>query len=201
MSAISLIITDAGRAEVINADNTGTGPVVLSQIAFGSGTNASDPSQTELQNEFKRLNSISGLAVSADTIHVTVQDLTTDAYSFSEFGVFTDSGTLFAVYSAPSDIMQKSADGTLNMAVDIVLGTLDAKNLTFGDTSFSNPPASETVSGVMKIATQQDASDLSNDTKAMTPLKTKQAIDAANPLSATHKIVTVDTVVAAIKMI
>lgn len=61
--------------------------------------------------------------------------------------------------------------------------------------------ATEAAKGIAALASQAEAEAFTDDTKQMTPLKTKQAIDAANPLSATHKIVTVDTVVAAIKMI
>lgn len=175
--SISLIITDAGRAEVINADNTGTGPVTLTEVALGTGIAASSPTQTALQAEFKRLTTISGLVVADDTIHVTVRDETNDTYSFSEFGIFTDSGTLFAVYSAPADIMQKAAASSLNMALDVVLGTLDANTVTFGDTNFANPPASETVSGVARIATQAEALAGTDDQKFITPIKLKAAID------------------------
>lgn len=177
--SISLIITDAGRAEVINADNTGTGPVTLTEVALGTGIAASSPTQTALQAEFKRLNTISGLVVADDTIHVTVRDETNAEYSFSEFGIFTDSGTLFAVYSAPADIMQKAAASSLNMALDVVLGTLDANTVTFGDTNFTNPPASETVSGVSKAATQTETNTGMDDTKFVTPKKLKAWVKQA----------------------
>ncbi|WP_040728211.1 phage tail protein [Thiomicrorhabdus sp. Kp2] len=177
--SISLIITDAGRAEVINADNTGTGPVTLTEVALGTGIAASNPTQTALQAEFKRLTTISGLAVADDTIHVTVRDETNAEYSFSEFGIFTDSGTLFAVYSAPADIMQKAAASSLNMALDVVLGTLDANTVTFGDTNFANPPASETVSGVSKVATQTETNTGTDDTKFVTPKKLKAWVKQA----------------------
>jgi hypothetical protein len=37
MAALPLIITTAGRNAIVNANNTGTGPVLISQIALMNG--------------------------------------------------------------------------------------------------------------------------------------------------------------------
>lgn len=170
--ALQITITDAGRAEVINAANNGTAPVLISAIGIGTGKYIPDPAQTTLQTETKQLLTIAGQAVSSDTIHVTIKDETTDVYDVSEIGLYTDSGTLFAVYSDDTNsFMQKTAQSALMLSVDIILGTLDATNLTFGDTSFSNPPASETVSGVAKIASQLETDAGTDDTRIVTPKK------------------------------
>ncbi|MFN3881493.1 MAG: phage tail protein [Nitrincola lacisaponensis] len=156
--ALQITITDAGRAEVINADNTGTGPVTITEVGLGTGQYNPDPEQLTLTAETKRLNTIAGQVVSADIIHVTIKDETGDAYTVNEFGLYTDSGTLFAVYSDPDNpIAQKAAASALLLAVDIILGTLNANSLTFGDTSFAMPPASETVMGVVQKATTAEA--------------------------------------------
>lgn len=200
MEAISVIITDAGRAEHINAQQTGTNNFTLTEFAFGTGKNPSSPTQTALQNEFKRLNTMSGQPVDPHTINVTVQDTSNDEYTFSEFGLYTNNGTLYAVYSAPSDIMGKFAASALNMGVNIYLGTLYAATVNFGDLILSNPPAREEVLGVVQLSTQAMAIAGEDDLTAMTPLKTKQAMEAANPLGSTHKLTLVDSVVAAIQM-
>lgn len=172
--ALTITITDAGRAEVINAANTGTAPVEITEIGLGTGNYSPSPTQTALQTEIKRLNTISGEVVADDTIHVTVKDESSDDYDVSEFGLFTASGTLFAVYSVTSgNIIEKSAPSTLLMAVDIILSTLDATNLTFGSTEFTNPPASETVQGVTLYATEADHQAASVDNKAATPAGVK----------------------------
>lgn len=158
--ALQITITDAGRAEVINATNTGTAPVEITQIGLGTGQYAPSPTQTALQAETKRLTTIAGTIVDPDTIHVTIRDETADAYNVSEFGLYTASGTLFAVYSdITGPFIQKSAQSTLLLAVDVILGTLDATSLTFGDTSFANPPAAPTVLGVVKTMDGQQDTD------------------------------------------
>lgn len=170
--ALQLVITDAGRAEIINAQNSGTDPVLISEIGFGTGQYTAAATQTALVSETKRLSTISGEVVADDTIHVSVQDETGDAYDVGEIGLFTDSGTLFAVYSQPSGsgwIIQKNAASTLLLASDIVLDTLDAASVTFGDTSFSNPPATETVKGVVELATPQETADGLDSTRVPPP--------------------------------
>lgn len=199
MEALSMIITDAGRAEHLNAQQNGTEAITLTHFAFGKGTETSSPQQTELQSEFKRIEAMSGQPVDEHTINITVQDVSGDEYTFSEFGIFTDKGTLYAVYSAESDIMGKYAASALNMGINIYLGTLDAASVSFGDLILSNPPAREDVQGVVQLATQAQAEEGIDDFTAMTPFKTKQAMEAANPMGSTHQLVVVDDLIAAIK--
>lgn len=176
MSAIQITITDAGRAEIINAANTGTGPVEITEVGLGTGKYTPNPTQTGLVSEIKRLSTIAGQVVSDDTIHVTVKDESADEYDVSEFGLYTDSGTLFAVYSqASGNFMQKAAQSSLLLSVDVILGTLDATNLTFGDTNFSNPPASETVAGVVELADNTEALAGTDLLRAMTPKRVHEA--------------------------
>lgn len=49
-----ILITDAGLAEIVNAENSGTAPVVLSHIAFGTGQYTATADLTALKAEFKR---------------------------------------------------------------------------------------------------------------------------------------------------
>ena len=187
--ALEIIITDAGRAEIINANNTGTAPVEIAEIGVGTGKYTPSAAQTALTGEIKRLSTIAGEVVADDTIHVTIKDETSDAYAVSELGLYTQSGTLFAVYSDPlQDFIEKASGSSLLLSVDIVLGTIDASSLTFGDTSFSNPPASETVAGVLQLADLVEAAAGENDTKAMTPLKSKQLLQSFNLLTADQRL-------------
>ena len=50
----SIIVTDAGIEEVINAERNGTAPVVLTQVGFGTGQYTPTHDQTALHEEFKR---------------------------------------------------------------------------------------------------------------------------------------------------
>ncbi|MFU3873523.1 phage tail protein [Pseudomonas aeruginosa] len=169
---LQITITDAGRAEIINAENTGTGPVVITEIAFGTGQYAPSKTQPALQVEVKRLGSIAGQAVAADTIHVMAKDEGPDAYNVGEFGLFSSAGTLIAVYSQPAAsgwIIQKSGSSTLLLATDIILESLDATSLTFGDILFINPPATTEVQGVVELATDVETQDGLDGVRAVTP--------------------------------
>ena len=148
MALLEITITDAGRAEIVNADNTGTGPVEITEIGLGTGQYTPDPTQTALVSEVKRISTISGLVLSPALIHVIGRDDTTDAYSVSEFGLYTESGTLFAVYSQGTPYAEKVSGSSFLIAVDIAITTLDATSITFGDTTFVNPPATLTQQGI-----------------------------------------------------
>ncbi|MBD3611116.1 MAG: hypothetical protein HUJ13_01605 [Hydrogenovibrio crunogenus] len=172
--ALQITVTDAGRAEM------SAGGIQITEVGLGSGKYAADPAQTALQNETKRLSSISGLVISNDTIHITIKDDTADIYAVSELGLYTASGTLFAVYSdQANDFIEKLSGSTLMLAVDIKLSNIDVSNISFGSTDFANPPASETVSGVAKAATQSDTDTGTDDTKFITPKKLKAWVKQA----------------------
>ena len=156
MALLQVTITDAGRAEIINAEATGTAPVEITEIGIGTGQYNPNATQTALQNEIKRLTAISGVVVSDDVIHVIGRDDSADIYAVSEFGLYTESGTLFAVYSQTSGpFANKAAQSAFLLAVDILLTTLDATSITFGDTNFVNPPASSTTPGSVIIQENQ----------------------------------------------
>lgn len=152
--ALLITITNAGRAEIINAQNTGTEKVTITAVAFGTEQYTPSKTQTALQNEVKRVTTIAGQAVAADTIHVVAMDESSAAYNVGEFGLISDKGTLIAVYSqlpAAGWIIQKAAPSTLLLATDIILESLDASVIEFGDISFINPPATVDTPGVVQL--------------------------------------------------
>lgn len=175
--ALKITITNAGRAELINADNTGTGPVEITHVAFTA--TAFTPSKTlnALPNEIKRLSSIAGEVVADDTISVTAKDEGADAYTVRGFGLISEYGTLFAVYSQAAPIIEKSGPTTLMLTTDIILADLPTASLTFGDISFSNPPASTTTPGVTRLS---NATDSTAQNLAATPRAVKAVNDNAN---------------------
>ncbi len=168
--ASKIIITDAGRTELINAQQTGTNAVTLSEVALGTGQYTASSSQTGLQAEFKRLASIAGGAIDNDLIHFTVLDDSTDAYSVFELGVMTDNGVLFAVYSQTTPILQKAGSSQAMLAIDIKLEDLDTTNVVIGDTNFTMPPATETQQGIVELASIDEAIDGADNARAVTPL-------------------------------
>lgn len=167
--ALKITITDAGRAEITNAENTGTAPVTITHIALGDAGYIADPAQVALHSEVKRVSSIAGEVVAADTISVTAKDEGSDTYTVREFGLITEHGTLFAVYAQTDPIIEKASPSTLLLTIDIVLADLDASSLTFGDISFSNPPASESVAGVVRFADQDEVNSGSIANKVISP--------------------------------
>ncbi|WIX04455.1 phage tail protein [Pseudomonas sp. AR5] len=181
--ALPITITDAGRAEIINAQNTGTGPVTITEIGFGTGQYTPTKTRTALQAQVKRVSSIAGQAVAEDTIHVMAMDESSAAYNVGEFGLFSDKGTLIAVYSQPAAsgwIIQKAGPSTLLLATDIILESLDATSITFGDISFINPPATTTVQGVVELATPEETQAGTDASRAVTPAGLKSLTASAS---------------------
>ncbi|CNK29128.1 Uncharacterised protein [Yersinia aldovae] len=169
MSDMVITITDAGRRAIINASNTGSAPVLISAIGVGTQRYVPNPEQTALKSELKRIMTFGGSIVAPGTIHISVKDDSTDVYQLYEFGLYTDKGTLFAVYSQASPIVDKTASSIMLLSVDIVLQTPDAANIKFGDIEFINPPATEQIAGVAKLATFAEAKAGLEPQKILTP--------------------------------
>lgn len=169
MAALNIIITDAGLAEVVNAEQTGTAPVLLTEVGLGTGQYTPDAAQTALSKEFKRLTTVAGGAIGDNAIHLTAQDESTDAYTVYEFGIYTASGTLFAVYSQPTPILQKAAAAVALLAADIVLTNIDPDSVTVGDTNFQLNGATTTKQGIVELATGEEVIAGSDAFRAVTP--------------------------------
>ncbi|OLU22481.1 hypothetical protein BVH03_24970 [Pseudomonas sp. PA15(2017)] len=176
--ALPITITDAGRAEIIAAENTGTAKVTIAAVALGTGRYSPSKSQTALQAEIKRLSSIAGTAVADDTIHVMALDESSATYDVGEFGLISDKGTLIAVYSqlpAEGWIIQKAPASTLLLATDIILESLGTAAIQFGDVAFINPPATTTVAGVVML---EDSLTSTSHAKALTARQGKALAEA-----------------------
>lgn len=163
--ALTLTVTDAGRAALRNAQGDGTNAVRIATVgvtatAFASGG--------PLPAEIKRLATIAGGATSPDTIHVTISDTGTDVYSVRGYGFYLADGTLFASYGQADVIVEKSAQATMMLAVDVKFAAIDATQITFGDSSFSNPAATTDVLGVVRLASDAEAIAGADAQKALT---------------------------------
>lgn len=164
-----ITITPAGFAAIVNAENTGTAPVKVTQVGltaqhFDVGTvGASVPA------EFKRLTTFGGKAVADDTLHLNVRDDGIDTYTLRGFGLYLQDGTLFAVYSQSTPIMEKAAAATLLLATDIRFAKINATSIEVGDIDFINPPATTTQMGVVRLASEQEADAGSDTATAITP--------------------------------
>lgn len=169
--ALTLVITNAGRAALVNAAHTGTGPTVISQVGVTATAVTPVATATTLPGEIKRLSAVSGDVVAADTIHLIARDETIDVYTVRSFALYLADGTLFAIYGQSSSIADKASQAVLLLALDVRLADIAASSLTFGNTNFLNPPATETVKGVAEIATQAETDGGTDDLRIVTPKK------------------------------
>lgn len=167
----NIIVTDAGIQEVINAEKNGTDPVILSQVGLGTGQYTPTHDQTSLQNEFKRIpaNALAGGNVGDNIIYINARDTSSDAYTLFEFGVYTESGTLFAVCSQNVPILQKAAGAQSYLDIEFLLTNVNPESVAIGDTNFFNPPATTEIQGVVELATNAETQSGSDSDKAVTP--------------------------------
>lgn len=177
-------ITDAGRAALVNGDHTGTNARKIVQVGFANAPFVFDPSMQVMPNELKRVNTVAGENVAADTIHATIRDDSADQFKLYGFGLYLDNSVLLGTYCEQTPIMEKSPVAMLMLAVDMVFKTLDVTKLTFGDANFTNPPATTERQGVVELATNQETQDGTDAQRAMTPagLNSRTATEARTGL-------------------
>jgi hypothetical protein len=173
---ITIIVTAAGRAALVNAENTGTDPVTIAEIGFSPTAVAPTPAATTLPGEIKRIAGIGGLVVANDTIHVVATDVSADAYSLRSIALYLADGTLFAIYGQPDPILVKTATSFGALAIDVVFADIDATSLTFGDADFLMPPASTERQGVVELATVAEAQAGIDALRALAPASAKAAV-------------------------
>ena len=166
---MKMVITKAGRAALVNASQSGTAAVVVSEIGVGSGKYTATESQTALVSEIKRMPVIEGGQTGDSAIHVAMQDAGADAYVVYELGVFLADGTLLAVYSQTEPIANKAATSELLLALDAVFVGVDVSAITFGNVSYGVAVATEANAGVMTLATVAEAVAGKAASKAITP--------------------------------
>lgn len=182
MPALAMTITDAGLDAIVDAQNGATAAVSITQIGLTSTIFVQAPTLTALPGEFRRIDSVGGQAVAENVLHVTAYDTAAISYDVTGFGLYAADGTLIAVYSALADpILSKAALATSMFAVDIVIAQDMAAVIELGAMSFSNPPATEAVAGVARIADDAQADAGIDDLTMMTPAKTRRLIDVIVP--------------------
>lgn len=193
---IELIITSAGKKEIVNAQQNGSSAIKLSHIGVGSGKYTATEAQTSLQSETKRLSIVEGGATGDSAIHVALMDESTDAYSVHEIGVYTDTGVLFAVTSSQTALAEKGAASSLLLAIDVAFADLDASVFTFGDLTYSNAAAANENAGVIATATDAEATAGTSTQKAITPSTLSVALNARAATNAEAQVWTSSSAVA-----
>ncbi|MDH5633060.1 MAG: hypothetical protein OEZ10_08690 [Gammaproteobacteria bacterium] len=168
---MQLIITDAGRGAIADETASATLPVTITEAALGSGKWSPDATATALAAEIKRISAtdIGAIAIADDAFHVTITDTSADIYSLGEIGLYTDTGILFAIYSSPAGITDKATSAWLMLAADVVFTSVTPGSITITGAGFVNPPATETVAGVLSLATTAEAVAGALTNKGVTP--------------------------------
>ncbi|MEJ2003355.1 MAG: hypothetical protein P8X77_18680, partial [Maritimibacter sp.] len=170
------IVTNAGRAALVNAANTSTAPVTIGQVGLTGTAVTADAAATSLPGEFKRIATLSGDVVADDTIHLIVRDETADVFTVRSLALYLADGTLFAIYGQPDVLVEKSAQALMLLAIDVQFADIDATALTFGNANFLNPPATTETIGVVELATVPEAQAGIDALRALTPASAKAAI-------------------------
>lgn len=179
MTALAMMITNAGLDAIVAAESGGTDEIRIIEIGLTATPFIAAPTIDALPGEFKRVDAVSGQAVSENVIHVTAYDPSADVYDVTGIGIYTSDGVLLAVYSAAENaVLSKAELATGLVMFDIAFANNMAALIEFGDALFLNPPASETVKGVAEIADNAEADDGLDDTRIMSPKKVKRVLDA-----------------------
>lgn len=177
----AIIITNAGFQEVVNAEADGTAPVRIAQIGFGRGQYQATAERVALEDEIKRIDTIAGGVTGTGVLHVSCIDSGADDYIVHEVGLYTESGTLFAVCSQTTPIIQKVANSDISVVVDIVLTNINPASVSIGDTNFDLAPAEKNRAGVVELATADEVLSADDDSRAVTPAALLGAFPSGKP--------------------
>jgi hypothetical protein len=173
---LTAIVTNAGRAALVNAANTGTRAVTIAQVGLSGTALAPEAGATVLPGQFKTIATLSGDVVADDTIHLIVRDESADVFTVRSLALYLADGTLFALYGQADVLLEKSAQALMLLAIDIRFEDVDASAITFGDTNFLNPPATTERQGVVELATVAEAQAGIDALRALTPQAARSAI-------------------------
>ncbi|NLR72870.1 hypothetical protein HGI47_18500 [Novosphingobium sp. ERN07] len=167
MAALVLSLTSAGLAAVQAA--SGSDPVTIAELGLTATPFVVAPTLTALPGEFKRIAAVAGTSVAANVTHMSAYDTSVDVWNATGLGLWLADGTLFAVYSAPSTILNKAGPAFALVVFDIVWMGDDAASIAFGDPIFTNPPATTTTRGLVELATGAETFNAIDNQRAVTP--------------------------------
>lgn len=186
MAALTLIVTTAGLDALVDAQNGDTDAIVIAELGIASAPFAASPALTALPNEIKRVGAVAGQSVAPNIIHMVAQDSSDAVYTAYGIGLYLSDGTLFAVYAQAQPIVTKVSIAAFLIALDVAFLQAVEGAINFGNAAFLNPPATESVRGVAKIATDALADAGTDDSAFMTAKKVRRVLSAfASALTAT----------------
>lgn len=167
--SLNLIVTEEGRAALLNAAQTGTDAVTIVEAGLSATAITPDATMTALPGELRRVSTVGGMATASDVIHVSMLDDSTAAYTLRSFALYLDDGRLFAIYGQADPILVKTAESAALIAIDCIFADIAAASVSFGATNFTDPDATTTRKGLIEIATNAEAQGGSDTVRAITP--------------------------------
>ena len=186
MTALKLTMTTAGLGRFTAAQGGDDIDLTIARVGLTASSFVAAPTLTALPGEFKRLATVSGSVEAQNIVHMTITDDDAATYTVRGFGLFLADGTLFAVYGQSTPIAEKSTGAMLALAIDIAFPVAGVENITFGSTSFLNPPGTEAHKGVVELATLAEAN--AGDTTRVTTGSVVKAMIAAAMDSVTQAL-------------
>lgn len=124
------VITKAGLAAILRADNTGIA-AQITHIALGTTGYTPSNDQKSLVNQVAKVTISGGERLSSTLLHLTALVDGVGAYWVREVGFLLSDGTLLAVWShATEALTYKSANTDLLLAYDLSLAALPANSVT-----------------------------------------------------------------------
>ena len=169
MPVLNLVITAAGYAALINAQGTGTETVTIAEVGVTSTAFVAAPTLLAVPNELKRISTVAGQAVADNQINLVMRDDEPDTYALRGFGLYLDDGTLFAAFSQPDVLVEKAGLASVLLTFDVVFTDAVADVIEFGDMTWTNPPATTEMMGVVELATSAETVAGVDTQRAVTP--------------------------------
>lgn len=174
------IITSLGLQAVINASNDGL-QAKITHIALGDSGWSPTNAATKLKQEQSRVRVSDGSRIQPTQIHLTAIENGEQEYWVREIGFILDDGTLFAIWSHPTQALAwKAANVDLLLAFDMLLSALPADSVTIdGSGGVNLAPATEQKEGLVRLATAAEAvAGTINQAVVMTPADSRAHGDA-----------------------
>lgn len=171
MPSLTFVTTTAGREKMLEALSAGSSVVVAdAQLAnvftdFGEDTNT----LTGVVATVTARGSVRS-AGDGNALHIVLKDESTASYTVRTIAVRLSDGTFLMGYGQSAAIATKASGSSLHMAFDLTIDAASAAVITFGDTDYDLPAASETAPGIIEIATSSEASAGQDAVRAVTPL-------------------------------
>ncbi|MDD2059062.1 phage tail protein [Pseudomonas sp. GD03860] len=128
--ALQPVITKAGLAAILRADNTGIA-AQITHIALGTSAYTPNAEQKSLVAQTAKYPIAGGERLSSTQLHLTAVADGERAFWVREIGFLLSDGTLLAVWSHPTEALAyKSASTDLLLAYDLSLAALPANSVT-----------------------------------------------------------------------